>query len=345
MAQDAESAPLPGLIRPTLAQVASLAGVSLKTASRALNGEPNVARPTRVRVSRAADKLGFRPNSIARELRRGATSTLVGLISGDLANPFYSAVASGVERELRGCGLQLVMASNDEDPERERTLIGAFLERRVSALLLMSACERHDDLALPGNHGVPFIFLDRRPLDAPGDVDAVVIDNRGGARRAGEHLLRTGHRRIAVVGDPQRYTTHRERIEGFVEAMTAAGNDCWRPYLSSAAHDLGTAERSVAELMRRDAPPTAIFTTNNRLTIGALRALAGYQPPPALVGFDDFDLGDVLGITVVAHGCEAMGRQAARLALDRAGGQTDQPRIVTMPTQLVIRGSGERAPQ
>src|SRR3712207_7130314 len=115
--------------RPTLTQVAALAGVSLKTASRALNREPNVAPDTSRRVRDAADLLGYRLNGIARELRRGATSALVGLISGDLANPFYSAVASGIERELRRHYLHLITANNDEDPERERGFAEAFLER------------------------------------------------------------------------------------------------------------------------------------------------------------------------------------------------------------------------
>src|SRR3954452_16083003 len=121
--------------RPTLTEVAALAGVSLKTASRALNQEPNVAPATGRRVRDAADLLGYRLNGIARDLRRGATSALVGLISGDLANPCYSAVASGMERELRQYGLQLITANTDEDAEQERALVDAFLERRVRALL------------------------------------------------------------------------------------------------------------------------------------------------------------------------------------------------------------------
>src|ERR1700750_2962699 len=145
--------------RPTLTQVAALAGVSLKTASRALNREPNVAEGTSRRVREAADLLGYRLNGIARELRRGATSALVGLISGDLANPFYSAVASGIERELRQHGLQLVTANNDEDAEREAELVDAFLERRVRALLIVPSADRHDYQA----SGVPFVFLDRPP--------------------------------------------------------------------------------------------------------------------------------------------------------------------------------------
>jgi LacI family transcriptional regulator len=329
--------------RPTLTQVASLAGVSLKTASRALNSEPNVAEATGRRVRDAADLLGYRLNGIARELRRGATSALVGLISGDLTNPFYSAVASGIERELRQHGLQLVTANNDEDAELERALVDAFLERRVRALLVVPSADRHDYLAIEGNRGVPFVFLDRPPDGL--DADAVLIDNAGGARAAAEHLLAGGHRRIALVADLARMAPQRDRIDGFVRTMRAARNKQWEPYLRTDVHDVRRAEDTVRELLALPTPPTAVLTTNNRLTTGALRALRDVSDPPALVGFDDFDLADVLGTTVVAHDPMAMGREAARLAHERISGHSGPARTITISTSIVARGSGERPPR
>jgi LacI family transcriptional regulator len=326
--------------RPTLTQVAALAGVSLKTASRALNREPNVAPDTGRRVRDAADLLGYRLNGIARELRRGATSALVGLISGDLANPFYSAVASGIERELRQHGLQLVTANNDEDSELERSLVDAFLERRVRALLVVPSAERHDYLAAEGDRDVPFVFVDRPPIGVA--ADAVLIDNAGGARSAAEHLLAGGHRRIALVSDLARKAPQRERIDGFVSSMRAAGNTEWEPYLRTDVHDARRAEATVRELLTLERPPTAVFTTNNRLTTGALRALRGRTDPPALIGFDDFDLADVLGTTVVAHDAMAMGREAARLAYERISGHNGPARTVVISTSVIARGSGER---
>ncbi len=329
--------------RPTLTQVAAVAGVSLKTASRALNREPNVAPDTAVRVQQAADRLGYRLNGIARELRRGATSTLVGLISGDLANPFYSAVASGIERELRQHDLQLLTANNDEDPERERELVDALLERRVRALLVIPTHGRHDHLAVEGNRDVPFVFLDRPPAGM--SADAVLIDNVGGGQSAGEHLLAAGHRRIAVINDLSRLLPQRDRLRGFQQAMRAAGNTQWEPYLRKDVHDARRAEQAVQELLALPSPPTALFTANNRLTTGALRALKGHRQPPALVGFDDFDLADVVGVSVVAHDAAEMGRQAARLAINRISGQAGRPRTVLMPTWLIRRGSGEVPPR
>jgi len=328
--------------RPTLTQVAALAGVSLKTASRALNREPNVAPATGRRVRDAADLLGYRLNGIARELRRGATSALVALISGDLANPFYSAVASGIERELRQYGLQLVTANADEDAEQERALVDTFLERRVRALLVVPSADRHDYLS--AENGVPFVFLDRPP-DGLAAADSVLIDNAGGARQAAAHLLAGGHRRIALVADLARMAPQRARIDGFVGAMAAAGAADWQPYLRTDVHDVVRAERVVRELLASPAPPTALFTTNNRLTTGALRALRGNPDPPALIGFDDFDLADVIGATVIAHDPAAMGREAARLAVRRIEGHHGPAQTVIIPTVVIARGSGERPPR
>ena len=333
----------PAARRPTLTQVAALAGVSLKTASRALNSEPNVAETTGQRVREAADLLGYRLNGIARELRRGATSALVALISGDLTNPFYSAVASGIERELRQYGLQLVTANNDEEPELERALVDAFLERRVRALLVIPSADDHEYLAIEGNRGVPFVFLDRPPDGLA--ADAVLIDNAGGARSAAEHLLGGGHRKIALVADLARMAPQRARIDGFVSAMRAAGNTAWEPYVRTDVHDVRHAERTVRELLVVEPPPTAVFTTNNRLTTGALRALRDVADPPALVGFDDFDLADVLGTTVVAHDMSAIGREAARLAYERISGHTGPARTIVISTSVIARGSGERSPR
>ncbi len=267
---------------------------------------------------------------------------MVGLISGDLANPFYSAVASGAERELRRHGLLLVTANNDEDVAQERHLVDVFLERRVRALLIVPSGGGQEYLARDDIGGVPVIFLDRPPEGLA--ADSVLIDNEGGARAAAEHLLAGGHRRIALVADLARTASQRARINGFAAAMRAAGNPDWDRYLRTDVHDAATAERTISELLALDEPPTAFFTTNNRLTTGALRALAGRPRPPALVGFDDFELADVVGTTVVAHDMVALGREAARLAFARISGDTGPPQTVLIPASLIPRGSGEIAP-
>lgn len=328
--------------RPTLRQVAALAGVSIKTASRVLNGEPYVAPATAAKVLEAAAQLGFRVNAIARELRAGGRSSSVGLVIGDVANPFYARIARGVERQLRTAGLQLITASSDEDPELEHTLVSDLLERRVSALLLVTSATEHAYLEPERRLGVPMVFLDRPAGDLV--ADTIVLNNAGGIRAAVEHLIAQGHRRIGLVGDLSRLSTHRERVAAFEAAMTRAGVADWQRYVHADSHDVAAAERAARDLLGMRPAPTALVTTNNRITVGALRALRDVDAPPALVGFDDFDLADLLGVTVVAHDTEQMGRLGADLVLDRLRGDTGPARTVVLPTQLVPRGSGERRP-
>ncbi|RIJ70535.1 LacI family transcriptional regulator [Nakamurella silvestris] len=327
--------------RPTLRQLAELSGVSIKTASRVLNGEQWVAAETAERVLAAAEQLGFRRNAIARELRAGARSSSVGLIIGDVSNPFYARIARGAERLLRAQGKQLITASTDEDSAVEYSLISDMLDRRVSALMIVTSSSDHSYLEAERQLGVPMIFLDRPAEDL--DADTIVLDNRGGTRQAIDHLLAQGHRRIGLVGDLSRLSTHRERIGGFESAMTEAGIQGWDRYLRTESHDLDSAAAAVRDLLALPERPTAIFTANNRITIGAMRALRDLADPPALVGFDDFDLADLLGVTVVAHDPERMGELGAELVTSRLDGDLQPPRRIVLPTHLIARGSGERS--
>lgn len=332
----------PGGGAPTLEQVAALAKVSLKTASRAVNGERYVAEATRARVLDAAHELGFQLNRTASMLARGVASNVVGLITGDLANPFYSALAKGIEQELRSTGAQLTVASSDEEPDRERALVNEMVNRQqVRALVLVSTVEDHRDMQAVQMRGVPVVFVDRIGVGI--DADSVLLDNVGGSRIATEHLIAGGHRSIGFIGDLSRLATHRERFSGFSEAMTQAGLDPGR-FARHGAHNVTTAREAARSLLTGPEQPTAVFASNNRITIGTISAMSELGSQPAIVGFDDFELADVLGITVVSHSTVEMGRTAGRLALDGMGLRRSEPTTVVMETSLLVRGSGERKP-
>src|SRR4051794_2770683 len=325
--------------------VAELAGVSLKTGSRGVNCEPGVATATALRVSEAVDRLGFQRNDLARSLRQGGASATLGLVIEDVANPFYSAIAQAVVAAARARAYMVITGSCEEDPDRERDLVLALLRRRVDALLLVPTARMRDHawLARELGAGTPVVFLDRPPQRL--DADTVVLDNRGGARMAVEHLLAQGHRRIAYVADPGELFTAAERLAGYRAAMAAADVRVSDELLRLGSHDAGQAEGAVRELLalppgRR---PTAIFTGNNRHTVGALRALRGLEREIALVGFDDFELAELLAVptTVVRHDSERMGAEAAALAFGRLDGDGSPPHRVVVATQLVARGSGE----
>jgi LacI family transcriptional regulator len=318
--------------RPTMRDVAVRAGVSLKTVSRVINGEPGVAVATAARVGDAIAELGFQRNDLARSLRQGRTSSTLGLVIEDVSNPFYSAIAQAVEAAARERGYMLITGSCEEDPERERELVQALLRRRVDALLLVPASRDHAYLA---RELTPVVFLDRPPVGF--DADCVLLDNFGGARAATEHLLARGHERIAFVADPDELYTAAERLAGYKTALREAGLPVRDELVRLGVHDAARAEAVVRDLLALG--PTAVFTGNNRLTVGALKALRGTAV--ALVGFDDFELADLIGTTVVRHDSHLMGTHAAALAFERLERAGHPPRRVVVPTELVVRGSGE----
>jgi LacI family transcriptional regulator len=322
--------------------VASTAGVSLKTVSRVVNGEAGVRTDTAARVEAAIARLGFSRNDLARSLRHGRANAL-GLVIEDVANPFYSVIVRSVEDAAHARSHILITGSCEEDPERERELVLRLLRRWVDALLIVPAGSDHRYLLPEIGAGTPVVFLDRPPRGI--EADTVLFDNVGGARQAIEHLLRQGHTRIAFVGDPPRLYTASERLEGYRAALRDAGVEPRDDLVSANSHDATSAERAVRELLAlpADRRPTALFTANNRNTIGALHALRDTTDPIALVGFDDFELADMLPVpvTVVRHDPAEMGRIAADLAYARLDGEDALPRRHTIACELVARGSGE----
>jgi LacI family transcriptional regulator len=328
-----------------MVDVARLAGVSLKTVSRVVNHEAGVRPQTEARVRGAVEALGYRANDIARNLRRGRPSATIGLVIEDVRNPFYSAVARAVEQVARDHGYVVVIANSDEDAAAERKAAASLLERRVGGLLIVPAGRDHAYLRNEVRLGTPVVFVDR-PADSIA-ADEVLLDNAGGARQAAEHLLTRGHRRIAVVADSPDIVTIAERLSGYRRTVEAAGLLVDETLIRTGLHDVRDAEAATVDLLGLPDPPTAIFATNNRGCVGALRALharSAERSRPALVGFDDFELADLLQVTVVRHDPHEMGRQAADLLFARLSGDESPPQRIVLPTELVVRASQETSP-
>ncbi|WP_231116020.1 LacI family DNA-binding transcriptional regulator [Motilibacter rhizosphaerae] len=336
------SAPSPALSRATVTDVARLAGVSGKTVSRVFAGSSSVSPETRTRVLEAAQRLRFRPNSLARDLRRGGVSTTVAFVMGDLSNAFYSKVAAGIERELAEHGLTLVIAATDDEAAHEQRVVGAMLERRVRSLLLVPIAPDQGYLEGERQLGTPVICVDRPARNLV--TDSVVFDNAAGAEAAVRSLVQHGHRRVAFVGSAPTLYTHEERLAGYRRALAAAGIAPRPEYERHDATDATEAERATRALLALPEPPTALLAGNNKASVGILAVRQGMLQPFAFVGFDDFDLAATLGVSVVAHDPGEMGRAAVRLALWRQDDLVSPPRQVVVPTWLVQRGSGELAP-
>ncbi|WP_107097204.1 LacI family DNA-binding transcriptional regulator [Streptomyces sp. NBRC 110028] len=331
--------------RPTMKDVATRAGVGLKTVSRVVNGEPGVTPDTEHRVQEAITALGFRRNDSARILRKGRTAS-VGLVLEDLADPFYGPLSRAVEEVARAHGALLINGSSAEDPVREQELVLALCARRVDGLVIIPAGDDHRYLAPELAAGVATVFVDR-PAGRI-DADAVLSDSFGGARDAVAHLIAHGHRRIGFLGDQPGIHTAAERLRGYHAAMAAAGLPVHDGWLSLGPTDPERVRGAAAAMLDAAEPVTALFAGNNRVTVTVVRVLTerAAAAPVALVGFDDFELADLLspGITVVAQDAGRLGRTAADLLFRRLDGGGGEPRRVVLPTRLIARGSGELSP-
>lgn len=329
--------------RPTLADVAREVGVSAKTVSRVLNEDGPSSPETRKRVLAAVARLGFQPNLMARSIRVGGPDTTVGLVVPDLGNPFFGAVAGGIEEAVRDRGLTLLMGSSDDDPEQEHALIRTFLARRVSVLMVAPAVGAdHSHLKAHRAAGMPVVFLDR-----PGNgltADTVVSSNRSGTQRGVAHLIAGGHRRIGFIGDlPTRLYTRRERLAGYRAALAEAGLPYDRALVAD-AHDPAGAAGVTARLLALPDPPTALLSGNNVMTAGVLTEVSrSRRKDVAVVAFDDVPMAAILepGLTVVAQDPTAMGELAGALAIERLDGDRSRGRTLMVETRLIARGSGE----
>ncbi|MGA5166731.1 LacI family DNA-binding transcriptional regulator [Streptomyces lavendulocolor] len=327
--------------RPTMKDVAARAGVGLKTVSRVVNGEAGVTADTERRVQEAIEALGFRRNDSARVLRKGRTAS-VGLVLEDLADPFYGPLSRAVEEVARAHGALLINGSSAEDPDREQELALALCARRVDGLIVIPAGADHRYLEPEMRAGIATVFVDR-PAGRI-DADVVLSDSFGGARAGVAHLIAHGHRRIGFIGDQPRIHTAVERLRGYRAAMEDAElavDDAW---VSLGSTEPQRVREALTAMLSGPNPVTAVFAGNNRVTVTAVRELAGREGPVAFVGFDDIELADLLGITVIAQDAAALGRTAAERLFRRLDGVDDAPARTVLDTVLIPRGSGEIPP-
>jgi LacI family transcriptional regulator len=327
--------------------VAALAGVSIKTVSRVVNAEGGVTPGLAAKVMAAVDRLDYRHNLTASSLRRAdGKSATIGVVLEDVANPFSSALHRSIVDVALGRGVLVLAGSSDEDEVRERQLVSAFANRRVDGLIIVPASHDHSYLLNERRAGTAIVFADRPPYFF--DADTVLTDNAAGVRRAIRHLLAHGHRRVGYLGDLQTIATAAARHEGYVEELAAQGIPLDERLVRLDLRGIEGSESAISEMFASAQAPTALFTAQNLITIGAYRALRrlGLQHSVALVGFDDIMLSDLLdpGLTVIAQDPGAIGRTAAELLFRRLDGDRSPSARHIIPTMLITRGSGEIRP-
>ncbi|SHN43624.1 LacI family DNA-binding transcriptional regulator [Cryptosporangium aurantiacum] len=322
-----------------LKDVAEAAATSTKTASRVINGDPRVAEETRARILAAVRDLGYRPDPTARSLRKGTDDTL-GIVVDSIADPFFAAVTGTIERLAIARGLRVMIASTGRDPRIEATVVDDLLARRVAGLIVAPTASDHSYLA---HAPCPVLFVDRRPDGLDGET--VLVDDNDGARRAVAHLAARGHRRVGYVGGKMDVATTRNRLQGYRDEVAASGLQADESLVRIGRNTADEGRAATLELLALPEPPTAIFSSNTRCSLGVVAALhACERTDVALVCFGDFPLADVLapGVTVIDHDPLAIGQLAAETMFERLAGAPATGRDLTLPLRLIPRGSGEQ---
>ncbi|MFF4622859.1 LacI family DNA-binding transcriptional regulator [Nonomuraea jabiensis] len=320
--------------------VAAQAGVSVATVSRVLNDNPSVTEETRNRVHDAMAALNYRPNAVARSLRTEATRTL-GLVIGDILNPFFAELARAVEDEAREAGYTVIIGNADERADQQDHYVRTLLERRVDGLLICPTAEVTPLVEEVSQGERPLVFLDRTLSGV--EVPSVRADGSTAIAELVGHLRALGHRRIAFVSGPSTLSTGRERTEAFLRAAVGHGLEVPQEYVRMGDFRAGSGRRITSELLDLPEPPQAIFLGDNLMALGALDEIRerGLDIPRdvALASFDDVPWFNHVHprITAISQPTAELGRRAVRVILDALSGRAAES--VVLPARLVARES------
>ena len=340
---------------PTMADVARSAGVSVATVSHVLNGTRPVLPHTRQAVLDAVDELGYTPNTLARSLVTSRTRS-IGLAVSAISNPYFTEILQGVEAGALEHGYSLLIADPHDDPDHECKVVQLLHERRVDGMIVAPSADPRELVSYLGRHQVPTVFLDRvidgviegmakGVADGPLRFDQVCAENTEPTARLVTHLAGLGHRRIGLVAGLPGLSTTAERITGYRQGLTTAGLPYDDDLVVHGDSESAGAERATATLLSLAAPPTALVTANNAMTIGTLRALRdrGLSVPDdlALCCFDDFAWADLFSprLTAIAQPSREIGAQAVRVLLERLGAPDRPARTVRLDCTFVHRTS------
>ena len=338
-------------MKPTMQDIARLAGVNVSTVSRVLAGKAKAARigdETARRVLSVAEELGYRPNLSARALRTSRTETL-GLLVTDLANPFFATISAACEAEASASGYGVMVATSGESRDREEQYISLLRSRPVDGLIVTPAgMTPHPELSGLMDEGFPLVLMDRR-VDGM-MCDSVVVDNRDGARRLVRELCDIGRETIAFVCGPGDTWTGAERMKGFISGIEDAGLSLTEELVYTGPYDEETGRRAVRIFLENDRRPDAVVAANNRILEGVLEVLmerGAECEDIAVGGFDGVPFAGLMNrpIVVAQQPRREIGRRAARLLIERIEGTGSS--VITeevLPVHIIWTGTGRHRP-
>ncbi|MEA3308910.1 MAG: LacI family DNA-binding transcriptional regulator [Chloroflexota bacterium] len=305
----------------TIRDVAKQAEVSPSTVSHVLNDTRFVSEPTRERVLAAIKELHYRPNILARSLRRQETRML-GIIIPDNANPFFAEIVHGVEDFIFDENYTLLLGNSDGNSEKELTYLDLFINKQVDGVVLVSsAAENRASIDLLAANAVPTVIVDREiEIDSS---DTVLVDNLAGGYQMTNYLLELGHRRIGCITGPSQLTPSAQRVTGYQQALKEAGVLIDPQLIVAGDFHSASGYRAAQTLFALSERPTAIFACNDMMALGVLGAAhdAGLDVPRevAVAGFDNIELGELIlpRLTTIAQPTYEMGNLAAELLVQR----------------------------
>ncbi len=329
----------------TIRDVARRAGVSVATASRALNGSQVVNPQTRDRILTVMEELGFAPSPAARRLSLGRTLT-IGVVVSFLTRPQAAERLRGVDAVLTDSEFDLVIYNVESVQKRDHYLGTLVHSQRTDGLLVMSLPPPGDTASRLGRGPVPVVFIDVHSATIA-TLPRVVGDDVAGGALAASHLLSLGHRQIAFIGDaaadPFGFTSSRDRERGLIEALAKTGVDVPPEWIGHGAHGRYEAGALTRRMLTRERRPTAIFAASDTQALGVIAAAAeaGLHVPDDLsvVGYDDIEAADYVGLTTIRQQLFESGRRGAEILLSEIEQRSDEPPVAHLAPELVVRAT------
>lgn len=333
--------------RVTLYDAARVAGVSIQTVSAVLLGKSGIPPQTQNRVRKAIEKTGYRPNPMAQSLRTGRTRTIA-LVVSDIANPSFATIASAVEECCHDKEYSMVLYNTHNDPARQSSYVQKATQGWIDGMLFVSVGDMPSDMAILENARMPVVVLDRVPLSCR--YPSVALDNEEAGRLAATHLIDLGHRRVAHICGPKQLRLSRERCEGFRAILTQHGVRLPRACIVEGDWGCASGTMAMQKILALNPRPTAVFAANDRMAIGAMRAIgeAGLRVPDdvSIMGLDDIEIAASMNpsLTTIRQPFTQLATVGLQLLLDLVNGKKMAQSQIMMAPKLVTRESTGPAP-
>jgi len=326
----------------TLKMVAERAGVSVNTASRAINNKSDINEETKKRVLKVAQELGYVRNATAVALRTKKTGTL-GVVIADNRNPFYAEVLNGIEEAAREKNYHIILANTQRDYQKEEEAINLLLAKRVDGLLITPVQDRNDDIKKLIEANIPFVIVGRDFKNI--EVDAVYNDEVKGGFLATEYLIKKGHKRVALINGFLHKSPAKGRLEGYKKVLKKYGIPFDDALVTIGDIDVKDGYERTKQLLEKNLDFTAIFAYNDMMAFGAMQAVKekGLRIPEdiGLVGYDDILFSSLISpsLSTIRLKKQELGAESVRLLLSRINGNRKKIKKVMLGVELQIRES------